>query len=99
VLTLTEYQHDGWTVLEVAGELDIATAPQLRARIRELLGKTPPAGTLVVDLMGDLTGLRLLDAAGAGVFAHAQHPADHQGPSCGSSALTGVCSAFSSSPD
>ena len=38
------------TVLSVAGELDIATAPELRDRLEEAIDRVPQ-GTVVVDLL------------------------------------------------
>jgi len=66
VLTLTEYRAVPWVVLEIAGELDLLTAAQVRTWLRETLGDIP-AGQLVIDLTQvsflDLAGLdALLDA-------------------------------------
>ena len=50
--------HDGWRVLRLAGEIDVATAPGLRDRLVQLLGQGPPR--LVVDL----DGVTFLDSMG-----------------------------------
>ena len=56
---------DGVSVLEVAGELDLSSAPALCARLEQALGDSP-AG-VVVDLSAlefcDSTGLRALAGA------------------------------------
>ena len=51
----------GWDVLSVAGEVDIATAGQLRQRVEEL---APPA----VNLALDLTDVGFMDSTGLGVL-------------------------------
>jgi anti-sigma B factor antagonist len=50
-----------WTVLAVAGELDLATAPGLRERVREM-----PDEALQVAL--DLTGVGFVDSSGLGAI-------------------------------
>jgi len=42
--------HDGATVLTVAGEVDLATAPALETAIEGVLATKP--GTLIIDLSG-----------------------------------------------
>ena len=51
-----------WTVLAVAGELDLATEPGLRERVREM----NPDGPLKVAL--DLTGVGFVDSSGLGAI-------------------------------
>ena len=63
-LRLDSREEGDWTVLDVVGEVDLSTAPVLRARIEELVQR----GTqrLVVDLRGvafmDSSGLSVLVA-------------------------------------
>ena len=47
---ISEESSSGNTVLSVAGELDIATAPELRDRFEEAIDRVPQ-GTVVVDLL------------------------------------------------
>lgn len=64
-LRLDGYGRDGWFVLEVEGEIDLATAPRLRERLLAALndGET----RVVVDLLEvgfiDSTGLGVLIGA------------------------------------
>ena len=51
-----------WTVLAVVGELDLATAPGLRERVREMT----PGGPLKVAL--DLTEVGFVDSSGLGAI-------------------------------
>jgi len=51
-----------WSVLAVSGELDLATAPSLRERVREIT----PGGPLKVAL--DLTGVGFVDSSGLGAI-------------------------------
>jgi anti-sigma B factor antagonist len=51
-----------WMVLAVAGELDLATAPGLRERVRAIT----PDGPLKVVL--DLTGVGFVDSSGLGAI-------------------------------
>jgi anti-sigma B factor antagonist len=63
------YVHDrqasGCTVVMVGGELDVATAPLLRAHLDSLVADGR------VRLVLDLAGLEFLDASGVGVLARA----------------------------
>ena len=71
-LTLEERDEAGVRVIAVAGELDIATAPELCARLDDRRAGGHPR--LLVDLTGvdfcDSTGLRALLGAAAEVRAH-----------------------------
>ena len=51
-----------WSVLAVSGELDLATAPGLRERVREMT----PDGPLKVAL--DLTAVGFVDSSGLGAM-------------------------------
>jgi|SRR5437762_5906555 len=61
-LGLVEREQDGWTVLAVSGEVDIATAPSLRERLHSLLADNKRR--LVIDL--DDVGF--LDSTALGVL-------------------------------
>lgn len=65
-MTTSVAAHDGATVLTVAGEVDLATAPALETAIEGVLGDKPAA------LIIDLTGVSFLASAGmaALVAAH-----------------------------
>jgi anti-anti-sigma factor len=54
----------GYTVITVAGEIDIATAPQLGERLAVLAGSGRP-------VIADLDQVRFIDAAGLRVLAAA----------------------------
>ncbi|MDH6580498.1 STAS domain-containing protein [Kitasatospora sp. MAP5-34] len=66
-LTLTSRRKDGWSVVHVEGELDIATADQLSDRITRDLERRSRRARLVVDLSDlefcDASGLRALREA------------------------------------
>jgi anti-sigma B factor antagonist len=47
---ISEEASSGDTVLSVAGELDIATAPELRDRLEGAIDRAPQ-GTVIVDLL------------------------------------------------
>ncbi|WP_328340521.1 STAS domain-containing protein [Micromonospora sp. NBC_00421] len=55
-------QEGAGTVLEVAGDLDMSTTPQLRDRLREVV----EGGTRVVVV--DLTGVGFMDSSGLGAL-------------------------------
>lgn len=57
-LTLTERQHGSWVVVEVVGDLDLATAPNLV----EAIPSQQPGGT--VRIAFDLAGVRFIDSSG-----------------------------------
>lgn len=71
---VTLYRPDT-VVLAVSGELDVASAPMLRAHVRFALGGRP------ARLVLDLAGLGFCDAAGLSVLAMAQNAATRDGVS------------------
>lgn len=58
-------QCDGWQIVSVSGEVDIATAPELRERLHALLGQGS------TQLIVDLSGVGFLDSTGLGVLVGA----------------------------
>lgn len=71
-LRLDVSQRDGWTVLAVSGEIDVASAPRLREQLITLVNDQHHR--IVVDLGGvdfiDSTGLGVLIGARKRVRAH-----------------------------
>jgi anti-anti-sigma factor len=69
----TTYEQDGVTVVTVDGEIDLATSPQLRTQLLDMLTEQRPPHVLVVALDGvsflDSTGLSALVA----VHRHAKN--------------------------
>jgi anti-sigma B factor antagonist len=59
-------EEDGWSVLALTGELDLAAAPAVRSHVVALTG----AG--VTRLVIDLSGVDFLDSAGLGVLVGAR---------------------------
>jgi anti-sigma B factor antagonist len=57
--------EDVWTVLDVAGEVDLSTAPGLRARIDELIRDG------IRSLVVDLTDVGFMDSSGLSVLVSA----------------------------
>lgn len=66
-LTVQSQQRDGVVVIAVAGELDMATAPQLQAHIAELLGQRH------ARLVFDLAEVSFCDSTGLSVFVRAKN--------------------------
>jgi anti-sigma B factor antagonist len=62
---VTEIEHGGTPVLEVRGELDVSTAPELRDRLVDLCER---GCTLVIV---DLTDVSFLDSTALGVLVSA----------------------------
>jgi anti-sigma B factor antagonist len=64
-----------WTVLQVTGEVDLATRDELRERLLALVAEG--ARNLVVDL----TGLEFIDSSGLGVLIRVRSVVQEQGGS------------------
>lgn len=61
-LALESRNENGWAVLQVRGEVDLYTSPQLRDGITELLDQG--TNRIVVDL----SGIEFMDSTGLGVL-------------------------------
>jgi anti-sigma B factor antagonist len=55
-------ERDGWQVLTLAGEVDVASAPRLRDRLVQLVNEGPP------NLVVDMSGLTFIDSMGLGAL-------------------------------
>ncbi len=66
-VTIERFESVAWVRLRVAGELDLATAPQLEAAIGSCAA--PPASRTPVVL--DLTAVTFIDSTGLGVVLRA----------------------------
>lgn len=74
LLTLTEARHGPVVVLTAAGEIDVATGPQLRAALSRILEEE---GVEVAVL--DLTGVRFMGSTGIAVLVDAHWEAGQTG--------------------
>ena len=61
-LAIESRNENGWAVLQVRGEVDLYTSPQLRDGITELLDQG--ANRIVIDL----SGIEFMDSPGLGVL-------------------------------
>lgn len=64
-LTFETAEHNGWTVLSVGGEVDVATAGQLRDQVTGMIA----SGTQ--RIIADLDGVDFMDSTGLGVLVGA----------------------------
>ncbi|MFD0068402.1 STAS domain-containing protein [Streptomyces sp. NPDC056690] len=75
-LRVSSRRHEGWTVIEVSGELDVATRTQLGDHLEEVIATAHTPARVVVDM----SGLDFCDASGLSVLVAAHHAAkDRQG--------------------
>lgn len=65
-LGFTQHHAAEWTVLEINGEIDIATAPLVSDTVHRLIEREG-----VEKLLLDLRGVAFLDAAGVGALVRA----------------------------
>jgi anti-sigma B factor antagonist len=61
-LTLTSHEHRGRTVVDVAGEVDVYTAPKLREQLVTLVDSGH------VDIIVNMADVEFLDSTGLGVL-------------------------------
>ncbi|MER5960617.1 STAS domain-containing protein [Streptomyces sp. NPDC001893] len=74
-LRVSSRRHKGWTVVEVSGELDVATRNQLGDHLEEVIAAHTPARVVL-----DMSQLEFCDASGLSVLVAAHHAAkDRQG--------------------
>lgn len=66
------YLCGGWSVIEAAGEIDLAVAPMLREVLHD---------TSTSDIVFDLHGVEFIDCSGLGILAEAQRGAGAAGGS------------------
>ncbi len=64
-LRLDTSERDGWAVLAVGGEVDVATAPRLREKLIELVNDGHH------QIVVDLSAVEFLDSTGLGVLVGA----------------------------
>ena len=72
-LTVRTGERDAMVVVSVAGELDMATAPQLQDQITDLLDRGRNR------LVFDLTDVSFCDSTGLSVFVRAKNSCDESG--------------------
>jgi anti-sigma B factor antagonist len=64
-LRLDVSEQDGWSVLQVGGEIDVATAPRLREQLIKLVNDQR------FSIVVDLEGVDFIDSTGLGVLVGA----------------------------
>ncbi len=73
-ITLATREVDGFSVIEVTGEVDVHTAPELDAKLTEII--SGGSNKLIVDL----SQVEFLDSTGLGVLVKAlKHVREHDG--------------------
>ena len=73
-ITLATRETDGFSVIEVTGEVDVHTAPDLDAKLTEIT--SGGSNKLIVDL----SAVEFLDSTGLGVLVKAlKHVREHDG--------------------
>ena len=69
-LAIIEDASQGRTIVKLCGELDIASAPELRERLLAILSRQTPS-----HLVLDLSKLRFIDSSGIAVFVNTERRA------------------------
>ncbi|MFE2993193.1 STAS domain-containing protein [Streptomyces sp. NPDC059262] len=69
-LSVSSRRHGEWTLVEVSGELDVATRNQLGDHLEEVIAERTPARVVL-----DMSGLDFCDASGLSVLVAAHHAA------------------------
>jgi anti-sigma B factor antagonist len=65
---LQESEQNGWQVVAVVGEVDLATAPRLRGAVLRAVAATEVTIEAPPLLIVDLSGVDLIDSSGLGVI-------------------------------
>jgi anti-sigma B factor antagonist len=66
--------HEGWVVVSIGGELDLATGPTLRSELRRVAQDAPRVPVAV-----DLRGVGFIDSVGLGILIGARRRITEQG--------------------
>ncbi|MDH6125667.1 STAS domain-containing protein [Kitasatospora sp. GP82] len=74
-LQLSSHREGSWSVVHVAGELDIATAEQLRLQVTGVIARRGPRARVIADL----SELTFCDACGASALVDAYNTARRHG--------------------
>jgi anti-sigma B factor antagonist len=69
-LAIIEDTTQGWTLVRLRGDLDVASAPDLRARLLDSLDRRPPTGLIL-----DLSMLEFIDSSGTAVLVRTERRA------------------------
>lgn len=69
-LAIAEDASQGRTIVKLSGELDIASAPELREQLLAILSRRTPS-----HLILDLSKLRFIDSSGIAVFVNTERRA------------------------
>jgi anti-anti-sigma factor len=62
-LAIIEDAPQGWTLVRLRGELDVASAPDVRERLLDILSRLTPSGLIL-----DLSRLDFIDSSGTAVL-------------------------------
>jgi anti-anti-sigma factor len=62
-LAIIEDAPQGWTLVRLRGDLDVASAPDLRERLLDVLSRLTPSGLII-----DLSKLDFIDSSGTAVL-------------------------------
>jgi anti-anti-sigma factor len=65
-MLVTQAERDGWTVVTVAGEMDLISSPAVRQKVHEAVAEGRR------DLVLDLADVRFCDSSGVGVLIGAR---------------------------